>query len=216
MLTCKWASRHSGVQFFCFLSSQSGPRPSCFYILPCKCASRSSGVQIFHIWTSKSGPNLVCFVHFHLKMYFVLQRRAIFRHPNIKKWSENVSSLACSLVNVLLATAACNCSTSQLQKVAWSWCILYILTLKCASRYSGISPLNSYLRTRRFREPTFRPHRPTNHWKNTACRDSSNISHGCSFFLRTFAHLCIFFLPEATFSDSASLLCFSSFHIVGS
>ena len=39
---------------------------------------------------------------------------------------------------MLLATAACNFSTSQLQKVVRSWRVLYIFTSKCASRYSGV------------------------------------------------------------------------------
>ena len=90
---------------------------SVLYIFTSKCASRHSGVQFFNISTSKSGPNMQCFVHFHFKMCFSPQWRAIFQHLNFKKWSENVSFLTFSLQNVLLATAACNFSTSQLQKV---------------------------------------------------------------------------------------------------
>ena len=56
------------------------------------------------------------------------QRRAIFQHLNFKKWSEHVSLLAFSLESVLLATAACNFSTSQLQKVVRECSVLYILT----------------------------------------------------------------------------------------
>ena len=108
------------------------------YILTWKCASRYSGVQFVHIWTSKSGPNLTCFVHFHLRMCFSLQRRAIFPHRNFKKWSGPVSFLTFWLWNVLLATAACNFSTSQLQKVVRPWGVLYILTWRCTSRYSGV------------------------------------------------------------------------------
>ena len=78
------------------------------YIFTSKCASRHSGVQFFNISTSKSAPNLTCFVHFHFKMCFSPQRRAIFQHLNLKKCSETVSFLAFSLENVLLATAACN------------------------------------------------------------------------------------------------------------
>ena len=78
------------------------------YIFTSKCASRHSGVQFLDIVTFKSGPKLTCFVHFHFKMCFSPQRRAIFQHLNFKKWSENVSFLAFSLENVLLATAACN------------------------------------------------------------------------------------------------------------
>ena len=141
ILTCKCASRHSGVQFFNIATSKSGPNMQCFvhfhfkmcfspqrraifrhlnfkkcsgadmfctfslqnvllakaacafstsqlqkvvrtcsvlYIFTWKCASRQSGVQFFNISTSKSGPELMCFVHFHLKMCFSPQRRAIF------------------------------------------------------------------------------------------------------------------------------------------
>ena len=130
-----------------------------FNILTWKCASRHSGAQFFNISTSKSGPKLTCFVHFHFKMCFSPQRRAIFQHRNFKKWSEadvlcafslenvllataactfSTSQLQISLENVLLATAACNFSTSQLQKVVRSWRVLYIFTWKCASRHSGV------------------------------------------------------------------------------
>ena len=81
---------------------------SVLYIFTSKCASRHSGVQFFNISTSKSGPNMQCFVHFHFKMCFSPQRRAIFQHLNFKKWSENVGFLAFALQNVLLATAACD------------------------------------------------------------------------------------------------------------
>ena len=103
------------------------------YILTWKCASRYSGVQFFDIATSKSGPSLRCFAHFDLEMCFSLQRR-------------------------------CNFSTSQLQKVVRTCSVLHILTSKCASRHSGvqffISPLNSYLRTRRFPSLLFDPAHP--------------------------------------------------------
>ena len=71
-------------------------------------------------------------------MCFWPQRRAFFRHRNFKKCSETVSFLAFWLGNVLLATAACNFSTSQLQKVVRTWRVLYILTWKCASRHSSL------------------------------------------------------------------------------
>ena len=71
-----------------------------------------------------------------------------------------------------------------------SWRVLYILTSKCAFRHSGVqflmSPLSTYLRTRRFNRPTFGLTRHTNLWKNTAFRDFSNIWRGCIFFRLTF------------------------------
>ena len=38
---------------------------------------------------------------------------------------------------MLCATTACTFSTSQLQKVLTTWCVLYILTWKCALRHNG-------------------------------------------------------------------------------
>ena len=115
ILTCKCACRHSGVPFFHHFSTSERPKvvrtPQFFDILTLKCASRHSGVQFFDIATSKNGPPLRCFAHFHLKMYFSLQRRATF-------------------------------STFQLQKVVRTCSVLYILTSKCASRYSGVQFLH--------------------------------------------------------------------------
>ena len=81
------------------------------YIFTWKCASRHNGVHFFDIATSESGPKLVCFVHFHLEMCFAPQRRALFRHRNFKKWSENGVFCTFSLGNVLRATTACTFSS---------------------------------------------------------------------------------------------------------
>ena len=94
---------------------------------------------------------------------------------------------------MLRATTACTFSTSQLPKVVRPWCVLYILTSKCASRHNGvqffISHLASWLRTRRFSEPTFRPSGAPNHWKNTVFRDFPTFSRICIFFLLIFSIL---------------------------
>ena len=79
-----------------------------FYILTSECAFRHSRVQFFNISTYKSGPNTSCFVHFHFRMCFSPQRRAIFRHQHFKKFSQDCSFVTFSLPNVLFATAACN------------------------------------------------------------------------------------------------------------
>ena len=162
-------------------------------ILTFKCAFRHSGMQFFDIWTDKSGPNMRCFVHFDFQMCFSPQRHAIFRHLNRQKWSKHAVFCTFWLSNVHFATAACNFSTSEQTKVLRTRHVLYILTFKCAFRHSGvqflISPQSTDLRTRRFNRPTFRLTRHTNHWKNTAFRDFSNIWRGCIFFLLTFALL---------------------------
>ena len=183
------------------------------YILTWKCASRHNGVHFFDIATPKSAPHLVCFVHVHFEMCFAPQRRALFRHRNFQKWSDNGVLCTFWLGNVLRATTACTFSTSQLPKVVRSWGVLYILTCKCASRHNGvqffISHLASWLRTRRFSEPTFRPSGATNHWKNTVFRDFPTFSRICIFFLLALSLLLFFLL---IFLFSLPLPC-SAFHL---
>ena len=156
------------------------------YILTWKCASRHNGV------------------HF-------------FRHLKCQKWSAPGVFCAFWLGNVLRATKACTFSTSQLPKVLRAPGVLYILTCKCASRHNGvqffISHLASWLRTRRFSEPTFRPSGAPNHWKNTVFRDFPTFSRICIFFLLT---LLSSNLLSSDLSLLSALLCFSSVHIVGS
>ena len=117
------------------------------------------------------------------------------------------------LRSVLRATTACTFSTSQLPKVVREWCVLYILTWKCASRHNGvqffISPLATWLRTRRFSEPTFRPSGATNHWKNTLNRDFPTFSRISIFFLLTLSLLLFSLL---IFLFSLPLPC-SAFHL---
>ena len=60
------------------------------------------------------------------------------RRLNVQKCSVPLSLLCCWLRNVLRATTACTFSTSQLPKVVRTWCVLCILTSKCASRHNGV------------------------------------------------------------------------------
>ena len=155
------------------------------YILTSKCARCHNGVHFFDIATSKSGPDLVCFV-------------PLFRHRNFQKWSEAGVFCTFWLRYVHAATTACTFSTAQLLHVLWNWSVLYILTWKCASRRDGvqffISHLASWLRTRRFSEPTFRPSGATNHCKNAVFRDFSYL----------FAHLDLLSSDLSLFSDLLS------------
>ena len=141
--------------------------PSLLCIFTSKRASRHNSVHFFDIATSKSGPTLKCFARFDLQMCFAPQRRALFRHLNFQQWSETQVFCTFWLGNVLRATTACTFSTSQLPKALRDPGVLYILTCKCASRHNGvqllISHLASWLRTRRFSEPTFRPSGAPNH-----------------------------------------------------
>ena len=94
-----------------------------------------------------------------------------------------------------------------------TWCVFYILTSKCALRHNGvqffISHLASWLRTRRFSKPTFRPSGATNHWKNRVNRDFPTFSRICIFFLLTLSLLLFSLL---IFLFSLPLPC-SAFHL---
>ena len=169
----------------CTFSTSQLPKvvrtPGVLYILTWKCASRHNGVHFFDISTSKSAPTMVCFVHFDLEMCFAPQRRALFWHLNFQKCSDHGVFCTFWLGNVLRATTACNFS----------------------------SRLASWLRTRRFSKPTFRPSGATNHWKNTVIRDFPTFSRICIFFLLTLS-LLIFSL--LIFLFSLPLPC-SAFHL---
>ena len=151
---------------------------------------------------------------FYFQMCFAPQRRAPFPHLNFQKWSENGVFCHFLLPNVLRATTACTFSTSQLPKVVRAWGVLTLFTSKCASRHNGvqffISHLASYLRTRRFSEPTFRP----------SGAEKSLEKHSVSRLSYLFAHLHL--LSSDFLHVGASPLrrflhvFFSSLHIVGS
>ena len=119
---------------------------------------------------------------------------------------------------MLRATTACTFSTSQLPKVVREWCVLYILTSKCASRLNGvhffISHLASWLRTRRFSEPTFRPSGAPNHWKNSVSRLSYLFAH--LHFLSSYSFSSDLLSSNLPLLSASALLSFSSVHIVGS
>ena len=144
-------------------------------------------------------------------MCFSPQRRAIFEHLHFKKCSEPLSFLAFSLQNVLLATAACNFWTSPLQKVLRTPQFFSIFTSKCASRHSGvqflISPLTTWLRTRRFNEPTSPDTRII--WKTQRFATSLTFGAGVSSFF-WLSRYCIFFLLTLLSSDFTSSICCSS------
>ena len=70
------------------------------------------------IWTSKSAPNPWVFYNFDLEMFFVPQRRALFRHLNFQKCSEPGVLCTFWLGNVLRATTACTYRLHNFQK--WS------------------------------------------------------------------------------------------------
>ena len=95
----------------------------------------------YHFWTSdvqKVVRTCGVFAHFDLQMCFAPQRRAILPDRNFQNWSAIVVFCAFWLANVLRATAECNFSTSELQKVLRHRQFFSIFTSKCASRRSGV------------------------------------------------------------------------------
>ena len=182
-------------------------------------ALRATTACTFLTSISKSGPKLECLVHFDLKMCFAPLRRALFWHLNFQKWSEVRVSCTFRLGNVLRTTTACTFSTSQLLKAVRGWGVLYIFASKCASRHNGvqffISHLASWLRTRRFSEPTFRPARATNHWKK---HSESRLPYLFAYLdllsSHSFSSLLFSLLGFSSLTLPTSV--FSSVHIVGS
>ena len=121
-------------------------------------------------------------------MCFAPQRRALFRHRNFQKWSDNGVFCTFWLGNVLRATDGVQ---------------------------FFISHLASWLRTRRFSEPTFRPSGATNHWKNTVFRDFSYLfTH--LHLLSSYSFSSTLLSSDLSLLSASALLCFSSVHIVGS
>ena len=105
-------------------------------------------------------------------------------------------------------------STSERPKVVRTCGVFNVLTSKCASRHNGvqffISHLPSWLRTRRFSEPTFDPLEPQITGKNTAFATFLPFRAPASSFFR------LFLFSDLLFSILLLHLCFSSVHIVGS
>ena len=135
---------------------------------------------------------MVRFEHFDLEMRFALQRRTFFRNLIFLTCSDTEMFCICWLPNVLRGTTA-----SILRRLNFQTCsdtgVLYILTWKRASRHNGvhlfISHLTTWLRTRRFSEPIFRPSGATNYWKNTVFRGLPTFSCDCIFFFWLFLWL---------------------------
>ena len=202
-------------------TSKSGPEPWCvLYILTSKCASRHNGVHFFDIsQLLKVVRTWVCFVHFDFEICFAPQRRALFRHLQLRKVLRDMSVFCTFFTSQMCFAPQRRALFRHLNFQKWSehgvFCTFWLRNVLRATTF--------WLRSRRFSEPTFRPSRGANHWKHTVFRDFPTFSRTWIFFLlRLFAHLDLlssetfsFFFSSLLFSDS-SHLCFSSAHIVGS
>ena len=75
-------------------------------------------------------------------MCFAPQRRALFRHLNLQKWSDHGVFCTFWLGNVLCATTACSVSTSQLPKVVRTpgvFCTFWLGNVLCATTACSVS-----------------------------------------------------------------------------
>ena len=171
------------------------------YILTSKCASRHNGVHFFDIATFRAWCVL-----------YILTSKCASRHNGVHFFDIATFRAWCVLY-ILTSTCASrhngvhffDISTSKSGPALVCLCIL---TSKCASGHNGvqffISHLASWLRTRRFSEPTFRPSGAT-----TVFRDFPTVSRICIFFLLTLS-LLLFSLLIFLFSLP---LPYSAFHL---
>ena len=89
----------------------------------------------------------------HWGVLYILTWKCASRHNGVHFFDISTSKsgprtgVFCTfwLGNVLRATTACTFSTSQLPKVVRRWCVLYILTWKCASCHNGVHFFISHL-----------------------------------------------------------------------
>ena len=146
-------------------------------------------------------------------MCFAPQRRALFEDLNFQKCSEAGVLCTSWLGFVLRATTACTFWTSGVLCTFWLGHVLRATTAcKCALRHNSvqffISHLATWLRTRRFREPT----EPQIIGKTQCSATFSTLSRTYIFLLTLSLLWSSLFFSSLTLPTSA----FSSVHIVGS
>ena len=153
-------------------------------------------------------------------MCFAPHRRALLQHRNVQKRSEHGVFCAFSLPNVLRATTAYTFLTSQLPKVVLTWCVLCILTSKCASRHNAMHFFHILTSTRASRMVS--PHPPLYRAYFSTLRSHKTVEkHNVSRLTYPVAHLHLLtsdflHLFSSHFSFSHFGLTFPTVHIVGS
>ena len=188
--TWKCASRRNSVRFFDISSSQSGPGMVCFLHFDLDmCFGPQQRALFRHLKFQKWSGNGV-FCSFGLGNVLRATAAYTFSTSQLPKVVRTLCVLCIWFGHVLRATAARTFSISQVPK-SGSGMVCFVR--KCAWRHTGVQffipHLARWLRTRRFGEPTFRPPRTTNHWKNTVNRDFPTFSRTCIFFLLTLSLL---------------------------
>ena len=162
ILTCKCASRHSGVPFLHIGTSKSGPSMWCLVHFDWQMCFAPQPRAIFEHRNFHNGSDTVSFWAFSLPNALFATAACHFWTSELPKWLRQWG---------VLDILTCQCA-SRHSRMPFFTCLL-----------------NSYLGTRRFSEATFRTSGTTNHWKNTAIRDVPIIFRACTFFLVTL-HAC--------------------------
>ena len=204
----KWGTSKN-IEFF-FWKSHFVPRPSIKRV-PSSCTFSTSQLPKA-VWTW-------C-------VLYILTSRCASRHNGVHFFDMSTSksgpTLVCFLhvgLNMCFAPQRRpQFSTSQLRKVLWTWCVLHILTSKCASRHNFhlSSPQMARHPPLYCSEPTFRPSGATNHWKNTVFRNFPTFSRTCIFCLLALSLLWSSFFFSSLLSLTLPTSPFSSVHNVGS
>ena len=170
-----------------------------FNILTWTCALRHNGVHFFDNSTSKSAPNLVCFAHFDLEMCFV-PHGVHFFDISTSKSAPNLVCFAhfdlemCVVPQRRALFRHLNFQKCSEHEVFCTFWLRNVLRARTACNFSS-----SWLRTRRFSEPTFRPSGATNHWKNTMFCDFATLSRTCIFCLLALSLLWFSFFFSSLF-----------------
>ena len=186
---------------------------SFFTLLTSKCASRHNGVHFFDTFSTSEPPKVVRDRQF----FTLLTWKCASRHNGVH-FFDIATSKSRPTLRCFLHFHFEMCFAPQRRALFWhlnfqKWSDAEVFCTFCASRHNGvqffIAPVASWLRTRRFSEPTFRPSWATNHWKNTVFRDFPTFSRICIFCPLTLS-LLLFSLLIFLFSLP---LPYSAFHL---
>ena len=153
-------------------------------------------------------------------MCFAPQRRALFRHLNLQKWSERevffsfFTYTCASRHNGVHFFDISTCKSAPNVRCFLAFSLTHVLRATTACTFSsliwpdGSAPVA-------LAGLLFDPPEPQIMGKNTVFRDFLTFSRTCIFFLVTLSLLLSSLFYSSLLSDS-SHLCFSSVHIVGS
>ena len=218
LFTWKCASRHNAVYFFHIWTSKSALNVVCVVHFDLEICFAPQRRALFWPLNFQKWSEPPVFETFDLEMCFAPQQGALFWHLNFQKWTEHVVSCTSWLRNLLRTTTSCTFWTSQLPKAVRTCGVLYIFTSKCASRHNSvqflISHLTTWLRIRRFSEPTFRPQSHNSLQKRSESRLSYLFAHLDLLSSHSFSSLVFSLLGFSSLTLPTSG--FPSVHIVGS